>query len=203
MRKVEAPSATSKMRTFPAVAPGQTGAMSVEQLFALEDAGRVGGHAFLRSDAFRGLYEDLVRGMWQAQTSQQIGHFSAFLLAEALRRFGDRLRREIGPESGFGVESADLEREIQNFLYAQLGFKARGLARARARQRYLETAAETFVGHASATGLQRIEGALSGAVLTAKAAGEYLDAAPGVLAYLVRRIYEKSVWTMRLQLLTF
>lgn len=154
-RKIEnlpAPAPESRVRTFPTVAPGQLGTMTVEQLFALEDSGRFGaaGHAFLRSDAFRGLYEDLVRGLWRSQTSQQIGHVSSFQLAEALRRFGDRLRRELEPDSAQAQNS--LRRDLATFLYAQLGFKARGLRRARERQRYLETAAETFVGHASATG---------------------------------------------------
>lgn len=139
--------------------------------------------------------------MWRAQTSQQIGHVSAFLLAEALRRFGDRLRRELCVGAGF--ETSRLTRQIGNFLYAQLGFKARALQRARARQRYLETAAETFVGHASATQRQRLESARNQAVLTERAAGEYLSVAPAVLGYLVRKVYEKSIWAMRLHLLTF
>ena len=59
------------------------------------------------------------------------------------------------------------------------------------------------MGHASATGRQRLESAKSQALLTSRAAGEYLGVAPAVLGYLVRKVYEKSVWAMRLHLLTF
>ena len=59
------------------------------------------------------------------------------------------------------------------------------------------------MGHASATQRQRLESARNQAVLTERAAGEYLSVAPAVLGYLVRKVYEKSIWAMRLHLLTF